>query len=49
VIEVYNAAITRAFVLGAALAAVAIIGALGIEWISVKEKSKSGKSSTVVD
>lgn len=37
VVDVYNAAITRAFVLGAALAAVSIIGALVIEWISVKE------------
>ena len=39
VLEAYNSAITQAFNVGVALAAVSILGALPIQWISVKRKT----------
>lgn len=38
VLEAYNSAITQAFYVGVALAAVSILGALPVQWISVKGK-----------
>ncbi|KAE8421401.1 MFS transporter [Aspergillus pseudocaelatus] len=44
VLEIYNNAIVQTFVVALALACVAIIGAMGVEWRSVKDKPKELKS-----
>ncbi|KAE8360400.1 MFS transporter [Aspergillus caelatus] len=44
VLEIYNNAIVQTFVLALALACVAITGAMGVEWRSVKDKPKELKS-----
>ncbi|KAE8140854.1 putative efflux pump antibiotic resistance protein [Aspergillus pseudotamarii] len=44
VLEIYNNAVVQTFVVALALACVAILGALGVEWRSVKDKPKEPKS-----
>jgi hypothetical protein len=39
VLEVYNAALASAFQVGVAMAGVSIVGALAMEWKSVKGKN----------
>lgn len=48
VVDAYSYAATRVFVLGAALSAAMIVGALGVEWKSIK-KGQSGTAEKTVD
>ncbi|KAK2592137.1 hypothetical protein QQS21_010175 [Conoideocrella luteorostrata] len=47
VLEVYNDAVVQTFVVALVLACMSIIGAIGVEWRSIKNKPKNQKSNEV--
>jgi hypothetical protein len=49
VMDAYSYACTRVFILGAALSACMMIGALGVEWKSIKKEQPETTEKTVVD
>jgi hypothetical protein len=49
VIDAYSYALTRVFILGAALSATMIIGALGVEWKSIKKTKDQGPEAKAVN
>jgi hypothetical protein len=49
VVNAYSYALTRVFILGAALSACMMIGALGVEWKSIKKAKPQAGEKTAVD